>query len=110
MSDREILEGHLLDEALELTLGELARTCGTDADWLLALVEEGALEPQGGRQLQEWRFTGLCVSRVQRAQRLQQDLGLNLAGVALVLDMLDELDHLRRRLAAIEPDYDPHRR
>ena len=95
---------------MELTLGELARTCGTDADRLLALVEEGVLEPRGGRRLQEWRFTGLCVSRVQRAQRLQQDLGLNLAGVALVLDMLDELDHLRRRLAAFDPDYDPQRR
>ena len=30
--------------------------------------------------------------------RLQRDLGINLAGVALVMDLLDEIEELRGRL------------
>ena len=34
--------------------------------------------------------------------RLQRDLDLNLAGTALALDLLDELEQLRERLRALE--------
>ena len=33
--------------------------------------------------------------RVHSAIRLQRDLGVNLAGIALVLDLLEELKYLR---------------
>jgi len=36
--------------------------------------------------------------------RLQRDLGVNLAGIALALDMLDEIDKLRGRLQRIDPE------
>jgi chaperone modulatory protein CbpM len=39
------------------------------------------------------------VQRVQTAIRLQQDLGVNLAGAALALDLLEELQELRCRQA-----------
>ncbi|MEZ5557634.1 MAG: chaperone modulator CbpM [Pseudomonadales bacterium] len=113
MRDDDILEGHLLDAALELSLAELARTCATDADWLITLVDEGILQPRG-RRVQEWRFSGVSIERVHRVQRLQRDLGVNLAGSALILDMLEELHELRRRLAQFESafdlDADPTRR
>lgn len=94
----------LLDSEMELTLAELARTCATDAEWLIDLVGEGILEPTG-RSIQEWRFSGICIARVQRVQRLQRDLDVNLAGTALVLDMLDELEILRRRIAVLDPEF-----
>ena len=37
-----------------------------------------------------------------RAHRLQRDLGLNLAGVALALELLDEIEALRSRISALE--------
>jgi len=40
------------------------------------------------------------VRRVRCAQRLEQDLGVNVAGAALAIDLLEELErlcaHLRR--------------
>ncbi len=38
------------------------------------------------------------VSVLRRAQRLTRDLELGAVGVALVLDLLDEIDSLRARL------------
>jgi chaperone modulatory protein CbpM len=80
-----------------LTLGQLCRACGTHADWVISLVEEGIIEPDG-KELHLWRFSGVSLVRVRSALRLQRDLGVNLAGVALALDLIEELEKLRKQL------------
>ncbi len=101
MTERDLLqELELLDEQMELSLAELCRACSVHAETVLAMVEEGLLEPRGAAPA-EWRFPGPAVRRVQVALRLQRDLGLNLPGAALALDLLEELEILRRRLQAL---------
>jgi chaperone modulatory protein CbpM len=94
----------ILDEAREVTLAELTRAARVHAEWVVELVEEGVLEPvqPGGPQ---WRFAATSVVRVQKAQRLQRDLGVNLPGIALALELLDRIDALEARLraAAVRP-------
>ncbi len=80
-----------------LTLGQLCQACGVHADWIVSLVEESILEPKGD-QIQLWRFSGTSLVRVRSALRLQRDLGVNLAGIALALDLIDQLESLRARL------------
>jgi chaperone modulatory protein CbpM len=101
--EEEILVGLLLDEECLLTLGELSRACRVHAEWIVELVEQGIIEPRG-RELRHWRFSGSSLGQVMRVQRLQRDLGVNLAGAALALDLLDEIRALRNRLAIIERD------
>jgi chaperone modulatory protein CbpM len=48
----------------------------------------------------EWHFTGAALRRARLALRLERDLELNLAGVALALDLMEELQTLRRELNA----------
>lgn len=98
---QQMLRGELLDEQTEYTLGELCQVCRVSAECLLELVEEGILVPRGPA-VAGWRFTALSVLRVQRVMRLRQDLGVNLAGAALALDLLDEMDCLRARLRRLE--------
>jgi ATP-dependent Clp protease ATP-binding subunit ClpB len=62
-------------------------------------VLEG-LEPRGQEQGQ-WRFRGQALRRIDRALNLQRDLDINLAGVELVLDLLDEIDALRSRVRTL---------
>ena len=80
-----------------LTLGQLCQACGVHADWIVSLVDESILEPQG-EQIQLWRFSGASLVRVLTALRLQHDLGVNLAGIALALDLIEELELLRDQL------------
>ncbi|MDZ7668270.1 MAG: chaperone modulator CbpM [Gammaproteobacteria bacterium] len=100
------IDPQLLDEQLRLTLRDMCRICGVHAEYLMELVDEGIIAPQAParrrtsrvpRAAQSWHFDGIAVVRVQRAIRLQQDLGVNLPGVALALDLLEEMEALRQR-------------
>ena len=76
---------------------EILRACGADATHVVALVEEGVLEPAGG-QVDQWTFSGPALKRARTALRLLNDLELGVSGTALVLDLLDEIESLRSRL------------
>jgi len=91
----------VLEDELIFTLADLSGACRVHAETVIALVEEGVLEPQG-EDTQHWRFTGANLRRAQAALRLQRDLGVNLAGAALALDLLDEIQILRARVATLE--------
>ena len=96
----DILIGALLDESIQFSLSQLCRSCGVSAEELLRMVDEGVVEPTSGAEpATRWRFSGQCMRRVRVAIRLQRDLGVNLAGVALVLDMQERIERLERRLA-----------
>lgn len=100
MNDNEsvYLQGDVVEAHVGFTLVELCRISGASSDDLTRWVEEGVFEPQGVR-IEEWRFSGTCVRRAITAQRLTADLELNAPGVALALDLLDQIDALRARLA-----------
>jgi len=98
---RQILKGVLLDERVEFTLADLSRACSRHAEWVVELVEEGILEPQG-QEPADWRFSADSLSRARRALHLQRDLRVNLAGAALALDLMEQLDTLRTRLRRLE--------
>jgi chaperone modulatory protein CbpM len=99
--NQQTLNGILLDDQTELTLNELCKACSSSAEWIIELVEEGALEPVGYQQTQ-WRFTGMSLQKAQTAMRLQRDLGINLSGIALALDLLDKIETLEARLCQFE--------
>ena len=85
----------LLDDSVEFSLDEVCAACRVSEALVVEIVAEGIVEPLGGEPAQ-WRFTGIALMRVQRALRLQRDFGINLAGAALALDLLEELERLRR--------------
>ena len=86
---------------LELSLSEFCKACGINADDVLRYIDYCVIEPPV--KAGEWRFNSVCIRRVQQAGRLQRDLELNPAGVALALDLLEELELLRSRLNYYEP-------
>lgn len=93
--------GLILEEQTELTLPELSRACAVQAELIIELVGEGVLTPVGHAP-EHWRFTGLHLSHAKVALRLQRDLGVNLAGAALALQLLAEIETLRAQLTAID--------
>jgi len=100
--NEEILNGILLDEECSLTLAELSRACAMHAEWVMELVEEGIIEPSG-REVSQWRFAPPALYRARTVRNLQRDLGVNLSGAALALELLEEIESLRTRLRRFEP-------
>lgn len=99
------MSGFILEEQTELSLSEVCRACAAPADSIVELVNEGVLFPVENAfedSPDHWHFTGTHLSRARVALRLQKDLGVNLAGAALALDLLDELHSLRARLRVLE--------
>ena len=87
----------LIEDAQEISLAELTHTCHVETEWVMELIEEGVLEPlrPGAPQ---WRFSATSIVRIHKARRLQNDLGVNLPGIALALQLLDRIDALEARL------------
>ena len=85
----------LIDEhALELEA--FAAACGTEAEFVRLLVDEGLLQPVALQPA--WRFGGEELARVRRICRLQRDFEANLQSVAVMLELIDEIEHLRAQL------------
>jgi chaperone modulatory protein CbpM len=85
----------LLDETSQFTLAELCSVCAVTEEIVVEIVAEGIVEPSGAEQ-RHWRFSGVAVARVQRVVRLQREFEVNLPGAALALELLEEIERLRR--------------
>lgn len=96
MTRQEIIVGVALDEAC-LTLEQLAAACAVEERWVAERIAEGMLPAVPGPDAQ-WRFTSAAILRVRRMRGIERDFDAAPELAALVADMLDELDELRRRL------------
>jgi chaperone modulatory protein CbpM len=98
-----ITDDHALD------LDAFAAACGAEIDFVRVLVDEGLVQPVAGPPA--WRFSGEALARVRRIRRLQRDFEANLQSVAVMLDLIDEVERLRARLhrAGLEPTHEPYR-
>lgn len=101
------ITGFILEDQNEFTLHDLCQACAAQTDRIVELVYEGVLAPlESDRQSrpEAWHFNGAHLQRAKVALRLQNDLGVNLAGAALALELLDELQALRTQLNRLGAD------
>ena len=99
MTSNETLRGQLVEEETVITLEELCRNCTAKTEEIIVMVEEGILDPHGGRlesAAAQWQFHVSSVKRVKVAVHLQRDLGVNLQGAALALELLDRIAELKK--------------
>jgi chaperone modulatory protein CbpM len=92
------LSGTIFEDSSLLTLKDLSRMCATDEQHIVEYVHEGVLNIV--EVSTEWHFSGAALRRARVALRLERDLELNLPGLALALDLMEELEQLRRQLKA----------
>ncbi len=101
MTEAKGLRGQLIEEQTLITLDELCHSCSVETEQVITLVHEGILDPvedtpatEGAAQ---WQFHIASIRRVRTVVRLQRDLGVNLAGAALALELLDRIEALQRQ-------------
>ncbi|MGQ0657334.1 MAG: chaperone modulator CbpM [Chromatiales bacterium] len=96
-----LADAKVLDERPEMSLKDMCDLTGSSASALIELVDEGLFEPQGTTPPQ-WRFPATAITRVRLCQRLFSDLGVNMAGASVILELLDEVRTLRARVERVE--------
>jgi chaperone modulatory protein CbpM len=94
--DKQAITGTIFDESTEITVVELCEVCAVDQQTIDELIAEGILEPADNRG--QGRLPYSSVWRTRTVVHLQRDLGVNVAGAALALELLDRIDHLRAQL------------
>lgn len=72
----------------------VASVTGTSTTVVERFVQLGLIEPIGAM------LHPRDITRIAQIQRLRRDLGLNLVGAAMVLDMAQEIAQLRSQLEA----------
>lgn len=95
------LEAEIVDDTTPYVLHEVCTMFSIHADLVINMVDAGILVPIGA-QPSHWRFSAYACIRLQKAQRMRRDLGVNLAGVAVALDLLDDLEAMRKRVQTLE--------
>jgi len=96
MNTTSIAVGVCLTDEQALELEAFAAACGAQVEFVRLLVDEGLVQPVVEQPV--WRFGGRELARVRRICRLQRDFEANLQSVAVMLDLLDEIDRLRAQL------------
>ena len=79
---------------VQLDMAEFCEAADLSDVYVIEIVEHGILEPQG-KQPKEWRVTDYELAPAKRAAKLRRDLDLEWEGVALALDLLEEVQELR---------------
>ena len=91
------IEGSLVEEEVHMSIVEISEATRAPEDLIMSWVTEGVLSPTGSSP-EDWRFSGDSLQRAKTAAHLTHDLELNTPGVALALDLLDEITRLRSQL------------
>ena len=97
-----IFEARVLDETAALHVDEFCTRVCVERQWIVELVELGALEPRVGSDPTAWAFAAADVPRVRTITRLVDDLGVNLPGAALIVELLEERRQLLAKLSRWE--------
>lgn len=92
----QVHEGQVVDDEA-ISLMQLSHICQLPPQFVIELVDEGILEPDGAGA-SSWRFSYSVIERVKTVARFQHDLHVNLPGAALALELLDRIDELESKL------------
>jgi chaperone modulatory protein CbpM len=102
LPDEPGLTGEILDEGSALSVSDLTRMFAVEERRIVEWVEEGVIHVLE-MDTAHWRFSGAQLRRARIALRLERDLGVNAAGIALALELLEELEQFRRGRRSAHP-------
>ncbi len=100
MSINTILTGVLIEETTTFTFIEVCEKYHIPQQLLEEMIVQGLFTCQTTDQ-EELSLNQKELNRIESAFRLHRDLGVNLPGVAVVLDLLDEMEQMRNELEVL---------
>lgn len=97
----EMHEAKLVGEADWLAASEICRLCRLELGVVIELAELGVIAPRGYAP-EQWQLPAAALPRLAVAGRLMRDLGINVSGAALALELLEAQRDLERQIRRLE--------
>ena len=101
MDKQTIITGVLVDEHTTISFVDICQNYDISEDMLLEMIEHGLVQ-QPSATLKVIQVDRDTLSRIQSARRLQDDLGVNVPGAVLALELLDQLEQIRHELQILK--------
>jgi len=98
----EIIAGEIVINTPSYSLHQLSVLCDVHHEYLVDLIALGIINAEGDHP-SHWLFSYSAVLRINKAMRLQRDFALDQQGLALALELLDEIERLRIQVARLTP-------
>ncbi len=103
MTSYNLISGVLIDD-VALTIDELARACAVERTWIRQHVEDGYLQGtvmllvEDAHDEPNWTFASHELVRARKLIAFERDFDANPELAALLVDLLEEIAELKRRL------------
>jgi chaperone modulatory protein CbpM len=94
-------EAQITAEGEWLSVTQVCRATPIDFAVVIELAELGVVSPRGNEP-QEWQVSAREFARLRTAARLIRDLGVNVSGAALAIELLEARRELEARLVVLE--------
>lgn len=85
------------EEQFELSITEISYSFGINQEIIQEMIDQGMIQVSISHS-KVLKCTDADLSKIRSALRLHQDLGINIAGAALVLELMDRIEELERML------------
>lgn len=94
-------EAQLVGEAGWIEASEICRLCRLELDAVIELADLGLVSPRGYAP-EQWQLPAAALPRLAVAGRLMRDLGVNVSGAALAVELLEAQRDLERQIRRLE--------
>jgi len=85
-------------------LETLAPLAGVHPALVSQYVRRGLLDPLYDGDEHEWRFDDASLNLLRKIQRLRSELGVNINGVAVILELQRQIEDLRQETARLRDE------
>ena len=97
----KITTGQMLTDGDWIAVTEVCRVCRIDAGAVRELAELGLVSPRGSEPA-GWEFPATVLPRLRVVGRLIRDLGVNVNGAALAVELIEAQRALERQIRRLE--------
>ena len=97
----EVYQVRVLGEGDWIAAAEACRVCRIELEVVMELADLGLVSPRGGAP-PDWQLPADALPRLALAGRLIQDLGVNVSGAVLAIELLEQQRSLQRQIEQLE--------
>lgn len=94
-------EVRVVGDADWIAVAEICRLCRLELTAVIELADLGLVALRGGSP-EEWQLPAAALPRLTLAGRLIRDLGVNVSGAVLAVELLEAQRELERRVRRLE--------